>query len=69
MSQEPCRPVLARKGEPRAYGNRSAAPSGEAGKDGEDSSGPGFHLSVEDAEELSLLLRPGNEVEIRVAGP
>ena len=48
---------------------RSAAPSGEAGKDGEDSSGPGFHLSVEDAEELSLLLRPGHEVEIRVAGP
>ncbi|MCW1887808.1 LysM peptidoglycan-binding domain-containing protein [Luteolibacter flavescens] len=31
--------------------------------------GPGFILSVEDAEELALLLRPGNEVEIRVTGP
>jgi hypothetical protein len=31
--------------------------------------GPGFRLSVEDAEELALLLRPGNEVEIRAAGP
>lgn len=31
--------------------------------------GPGFHLAVEDAEELSLLLRPGNEVEIRAAAP
>jgi hypothetical protein len=30
---------------------------------------PGFHLSAEDAEELALLLRPGNEVEIRAAGP
>lgn len=29
----------------------------------------GFYLSVEDAEELALLLRPGNEVEIRAAGP
>ena len=33
------------------------------------SPGPGFHLSVEDAEELALLLRPGNEVEIRPATP
>ena len=31
--------------------------------------GPGFRLSVEDAEELALLLRPGNEVEIRAVGP
>ena len=31
--------------------------------------GPGFGLTPEDAEELALLLRPGNEVEIRVAGP
>ena len=31
--------------------------------------GPGFQLSVEDAEELALLLRPGNEVEIRTAAP
>ena len=31
--------------------------------------GPGFHLSVEDGEELSLLLRPGNEVEIRPVAP
>jgi hypothetical protein len=31
--------------------------------------GPGFRLSVEDAEELALLLRPGNEVEIRATGP
>ncbi len=29
----------------------------------------GFFLSEEDAEELSLLLRPGNEVEIRTASP
>lgn len=29
----------------------------------------GFLLAAEDAEELALLLRPGNEVEIRVAGP
>ena len=31
--------------------------------------GPGFRLPVEDAEELALLLRPGNEVEIRATGP
>lgn len=37
------------------------------GDDG--ASGPGFYLAVEDAEELALLLRPGNEVEIRAAGP
>jgi hypothetical protein len=30
---------------------------------------PGFHLAAEDAEELSLLLRPGNEVEICITGP
>ncbi|WP_367872402.1 LysM peptidoglycan-binding domain-containing protein [Luteolibacter sp. Populi] len=33
------------------------------------SPGPGFHVAVEDAEELALLLRPGNEVEIRAAAP
>lgn len=38
--------------------------------EGEDlSPGAGFHLSVEDTEELALLLRPGNEVEIRAPGP
>ncbi|MCW1924674.1 hypothetical protein OKA05_19065 [Luteolibacter arcticus] len=30
---------------------------------------PGFILSEEDAEELALLFRPGNEVEIRTTGP
>ena len=42
-----------------------------AAKDGgEDlSPGPGFHMAPEDAEELALLLRPGNEVEIRAAAP
>lgn len=40
------------------------------GGDGDDlSPGSGYHLSVEDAEELSLLLRPGNEVEIRAVAP
>lgn len=39
-------------------------------EDGEDlSPGPGFHLAPEDAEELALLLRPGNEVEIRAVAP
>jgi hypothetical protein len=38
--------------------------------EGEDlSPGPGFHVGVEDAEELALLLRPGNEVEIRPSTP
>ena len=45
----------------------------EEAKDKEDGKdepfGTGFYLSVEDAEELALLLRPGNEVEIRVAAP
>ncbi|WP_035603162.1 LysM domain-containing protein [Haloferula sp. BvORR071] len=44
----------------------------EDSKDGgaeELTSGPGFHLSVEDSEELALLLRPGNEVEIRAVSP
>ena len=45
-----------------------AAP--DPAQDGEDlSPGPGFHLAAEDAEELALLLRPGNEVEIRATGP
>lgn len=42
-----------------------------AAEDEEETSAPsrGFFLNGEDAEELSLLLRPGNEVEIRVAAP
>jgi hypothetical protein len=36
---------------------------------GAEAPGAGFVLAAEDAEELALLLRPGNEVEIRVAGP
>jgi hypothetical protein len=48
---------------------RSSDPAAKR-EDGDNlSPGPGFHLSVEDAEELALLLRPGNEVEIRAAGP
>ena len=48
---------------------RSLDPAAEP-TDGEDlTPGAGFHLSVEDIEELALLLRPGNEVEIRAAGP
>lgn len=39
-------------------------------EDGEDlSPGAGFHLAAEDIEELALLLRPGNEVEIRTTAP
>ena len=41
----------------------------EPGEAGDLSPGPGFHLAVEDAEELALLLRPGNEVEIRAMTP
>jgi hypothetical protein len=42
----------------------------DPGEDDEDlSPGPGFHLAPEDVEELALLLRPGNEVEIRATGP
>lgn len=48
---------------------RSFAPDGGSGDDDDLSPVPGFHLAVEDAEELALLLRPGNEVEIRAAGP
>jgi len=48
---------------------RALDPSAERA-DGEDlSPGPGFHLAPEDVEELALLLRPGNEVEIRAAAP
>lgn len=48
---------------------RSFNPEAKRG-DGESvGPGAGFYLSVEDAEELALLLRPGNEVEIRAAGP
>lgn len=48
---------------------RSIDPGAEV-RTGEDlSPGPGFHLAVEDAEELALLLRPGNEVEIRPITP
>ena len=48
---------------------RSLAPPVPAQEDEDLSPGPGFHLAAEDAEELALLLRPGNEVEIRAAGP
>lgn len=48
---------------------RSVDPSVTKEEGADLSLGPGFHLSVEDAEELSLLLRPGNEVEIRPAAP
>jgi hypothetical protein len=48
---------------------RSLAPPDPAREDEDLSPGPGFHLAAEDAEELALLLRPGNEVEIRAAGP
>jgi hypothetical protein len=44
---------------------RSLAP----GEGGEAPSSPGFFVSAEDGEELSLLLRPGNEVEIRAVAP
>lgn len=44
---------------------RSADPA----DDKEEGPGSGFLLSAEDAEELALLLRPGNEVEIRAAAP
>lgn len=45
-------------------------PPEEEAEDGADlSPGAGFHLAVEDIEELALLLRPGNEVEIRAPGP
>lgn len=48
---------------------RALETAGEA-EDGADlSPGAGFHLAVEDIEELALLLRPGNEVEIRAPGP
>jgi hypothetical protein len=48
---------------------RALKTAGEA-EDGADlSPGAGFHLAVEDIEELALLLRPGNEVEIRAPGP
>jgi hypothetical protein len=48
---------------------RSISPAAQL-QSGEDlSPGPGFHLEVEDAEELALLLRPGNEVEIRPIAP
>jgi hypothetical protein len=50
---------------------RSASPEGkhEEGENPAAGPGPGFRLSVEDTEELALLLRPGNEVEIRTAAP
>jgi len=48
---------------------RSVDPAGPKAGGADASPGPGFYLSVEDAEELALLLRPGNEVEIRAAGP
>jgi hypothetical protein len=48
---------------------RSLDPAKEQENGTDLSPGAGFHLAVEDAEELALLLRPGNEVEIRAAGP
>lgn len=48
---------------------RSLDPSKESAEGEDLSPGAGFHLAVEDIEELALLLRPGNEVEIRAAGP
>jgi hypothetical protein len=49
---------------------RSAADGkAEEGENPAAGPGPGFRLSVEDAEELALLLRKGNEVEIRATGP
>ncbi len=48
---------------------RSLDPAAEAGDADDSSPGPGFYLAVEDAEELALLLRPGNEVEIRSITP
>lgn len=48
---------------------RSVDPAGPKAAGDDASPGSGFYLSVEDAEELALLLRPGNEVEIRAAGP
>ena len=48
---------------------RSIDPAAEVRTREDLSPGPGFHLAVEDAEELALLLRPGNEVEIRPIAP
>jgi hypothetical protein len=48
---------------------RSIDPTAEVPAGEDLSPGPGFHLVVEDAEELALLLRPGNEVEIRPITP
>lgn len=48
---------------------RALPPETEAADGADLSPGAGFHLAVEDIEELALLLRPGNEVEIRAPGP
>jgi hypothetical protein len=48
---------------------RALDPAAERADGADLSPGPGFHLAPEDVEELALLLRPGNEVEIRAAGP
>ena len=37
----------------------------ESGAESEDGLAPGLYLAPADAEELALLLRPGNEVEFR----
>ena len=47
---------------------RALVPAAEGDESQDLSPGAGFHLSVPDVEELTLLLRPGNEVEIRAAG-
>lgn len=48
---------------------RALPPDEEAAEGADLSPGAGFHLATEDIEELALLLRPGNEVEIRAPGP
>lgn len=47
---------------------RAIAPAAD-GEEDVSSPGRGFFLRTEDAEELALVLRPGNEVEIRAAAP
>ena len=49
-------------------GQRRAADRGDAGRRGT-SAGKGFFLSGPDIEELSLVLRVGNEVEILAKAP
>jgi hypothetical protein len=48
---------------------RSARPGEELASAAPGSAGKGFVVAAEDAEELSLILRQGNEVEIRIGAP